>query len=387
MFILLGTDTPLRHRPLVTEAMVVLMLAAYLAVLAIGLADQSMAAQLLDAMALSRRDFEWWQPVTYLIAHDNPLLGGDTHPLWRLLHLGFNLMGLWVFGAAVEDRIGRVSMVVFSLLGGIFAGLAQAWSSPEPIIGASGMVGALAGGFIVLRPRCRIRVLIIFILIRVWMVPALWIIAFWIVMDLIGWAGVSDQSVAHVAHLAGYLWGGMTMALLLLARLVPGHDEDIWSQWKLWHRRRMYKQVIAQQEQQRVGPKPRSAPKRRTHPQLPTLRSLVASEDMTAAAELWRTLAAEDEHAVLGRTPQLTLANHLQACGDRTSAAEAYRRFLQAYPEAPESAEVRLLLSVLLVRTLGRASEAIPILKRSLEDTLDQNRQQLAKNLLREATT
>ncbi|MCH2142138.1 MAG: rhomboid family intramembrane serine protease [Phycisphaerales bacterium] len=386
MFILLGTDTPLRKRPLVTEAMVVLMLAAYLAILAIGLADKTMAAQLLDAMALSRRDFQWWQPLTYLIAHDNPLLGGETHPLWRLLHLGFNLMGLWVFGAAVEDRIGHASMIIFSLLGGVIAGLAQAWSSPESIIGASGMVGALAGGFIVLRPRCRIRVLIVFILIRIWMVPALWIIAFWILMDLIGWAGVTDQSVAHVAHLAGYLWGGFTMALLLLAGLVPGHNEDIWSQLKLWNRRRTYKQVIASQDQQHGAPPARAKPKPKGHPELSALRSMVAAGDMQAAAQLWQTIATEDQSAILGRQPQLTLANHLQASGQRDAAAEAYRRFLHTYPNAPESAEVRLLLCVLLVRTLGRPTEAVPILNQSLADSLDQRRHQLAQTLLREAT-
>ena len=389
MFILLGTDTPLRRRPLVTEVLIILMLAAYLAVLVIGASDADMAHQMLDGMALARRDFQWWQPVTYLFAHDNPLLGGDEHPLWRLLHLGFNLMGLWVFGSTVEDRIGRGAFVSFALLGGIVAGLAHAWSSPAPVIGASGMVGALAGGFIVLRPRCQIRTLIVFILIRIWMVPAVWILAFWIMMDLIGWAGLSSSPVAHVAHLAGYLWGAATMVLLLLTHVVTRHDDDLLRQLKQWRRRHAFKQVVhAQQHATRkpaaktttVKPSPGSEA-------IAHIRSLLAADDLESAAAAWGALAAKDTTAVLGRRQQLQLANYLQASGNRMAAAEAYQRFLTGHARAPEVGEVRLLLCVLLVRFLGRGAEAIPLLQAAMKGSLDQRRAALAQTLLTEATT
>ena len=137
MFILLGTDLPHSRRPVVTEALIMLMMLAYLVVLVIGANDREAAARLIDQLALSANDFHWWQVITYQFTHDNPFMGGTEHPLLRLAHLGFNLMGLWVFGSAIEGRMGRAGFVCFVLLGGIVAGLAHIATSPAPEISSS----------------------------------------------------------------------------------------------------------------------------------------------------------------------------------------------------------------------------------------------------------
>ncbi len=382
MFILLGTDLQRRRRPVVTETLIVLMMVAYLAVLVLGSISEQRGLEAIQMMELSSADFHWWQLITYQFAHDNPLLPGTEHPLLRLLHLGLNLMCLWVFGAAVEDTMRRSSFAVFAILGGMVAGAAHALSSPVPVIGASGMVGALAGAFLVLAPRCHVRVLVIFILIRIWMVPALWIIAFWVVMDLAGWAGLRGSNVAYVAHLGGYAWG---IALILLLRLTPVIKQDHGDAVSLirqWRRRRTYRNIV-----NAPLPKPAQQGGRPVQPPfIGVVRSAMRRGDFDAAASTWKAGIEEMPDATLPPADQLAIANHLQAAGDRAAAARAYRRYLAGHGDASGAGEVRLLLAVLLVRSLDSAAEAVPLLERALHDGLEGRRRDLAQQLLQEAT-
>ena len=381
MFILLGTDLQRRRRPVVTETLIVLMMIAYLAVLVVGSISEERGLEAIQMMELSSADFHWWQLITYQFAHDNPLLPGDEHPLLRLLHLGLNLMCLWVFGAAVEDKMRRSSFAVFAILGGMVAGAAHAISTPVPVIGASGMVGALAGAFLVLAPRCHVRVLVIFILIRIWMVPALWIIAFWVIMDLAGWAGLRGSNVAYVAHLGGYAWG-IALALLLLCTPVITRDQgDAIYIIRQWRRRKAHRDVVMS------TPSATNKPERTLQPQfIGEVRGAIRRGDMDAAASHWKLGANAYPDAALPAADQLAIANHLQATGDRAAAADAYRRYLARHGEASGADEVRLLLALLLVRSLDAAAEAVPLLEQAISDGLDGRRHDLAEALLREAT-
>ncbi len=384
MFFLLGTDLPRRRRPVMTEALVLLMMAAYLAVLAIGAVDRDVAERVVDAMALSARDFQWWQAVTYQFAHDSPLLPGTEHPLWRLLHLGLNVMCLWVFGCVVEDRMGRPSFLIFALLGGAVAGLAHAMSSTAPVIGASGMVGALAGGFIILAPTCRVRILFVFILIRVFQVPALLVLGFWIAMDLAGWAGLTGSKVAYTAHLAGYAWGAITASLLLFTPAIRREHDDLIGVMRQRKRRREWRQTVERG----------ASPHRKAHsdaltppPFLHRVRAALRADDAETARTIWRTHADEHPDATLPMNDHLLLANHLHVDGDRAAAADAYRRWLTEYGDTKEATEVRLLLGALLTRSLGAPSEAVPLLQRVLEDSTDDRRTSFARALLKEASS
>ena len=381
MFLLLGTDLLGRRRPVITEALIVAMMLAYLGVLALGLVNRELAINVLDGMALSSHDFHWWQTITYQFAHDNPLLAGEDHALWRLLHIGLNLMCLWVFGGAVESRMGRLGFACFALLGGVIAGLAHTLSSPNPVIGASGMVGALAGAFLVIAPACRVKVLVIFLFIRVWMIPALWIIAFWIAMDLAGWAGLTDRGVAHVAHLAAYLWGAITALVLLPTPALQRSDADLPSLIKRWRRRRAWNQTVTS------TPADRPPPTRRMQPEfIAQTRLHLRSNQMDEALKAWKSGAAESPDAALPAAEQLLLANSFQARGDREEAADAYSRYLQRYGTTREAIEVRLLLGLLLTRFLGDPERAAPLLRQVLSEAIDDKRRILAETLLREAT-
>lgn len=146
------------------------------------------------------------------------------------LHLGGNLLYLWIFGNNIEDRFGRFAFLGFYLVGGIVAGLTQVAIAPGstiPTIGASGAIAATLGAYLVLFPRARITSLVFLVffyqLIRV---PALIVLGFWFVIQLVdGFAslGVPDAAttggVAFFAHIGGFVFG---VAIALLARALGG---------------------------------------------------------------------------------------------------------------------------------------------------------------------
>ncbi|HBZ96915.1 MAG TPA: rhomboid family intramembrane serine protease, partial [Phycisphaerales bacterium] len=125
------------------EILIVLNMLIYLAGLAGDVFGGVSFETLTNWMMLSRGEFHWWNLLTYQFAH-NPS---------DILHLVFNMIGLWIFGTSLEDRLGHASFLGFYLIGGCIAGIAHMMETAAPVIGASGSVCALIGGFIALFPR------------------------------------------------------------------------------------------------------------------------------------------------------------------------------------------------------------------------------------------
>lgn len=134
------------------------------------------------------------------------------------LHIGGNMLYLWVFGNNIEDRLGTIRFVLFYFICGILAGLAQVAidpTSPIPEIGASGAIAGVLGGYIVLFPHARIQTLIfLFYFIRIVELSAAWVLGFWFVLQLLNGvlalgesAGQSD--VAFFAHIGGFIGGAI----------------------------------------------------------------------------------------------------------------------------------------------------------------------------------
>ena len=132
------------------------------------------------------------------------------HAGW--LHLGGNMLYLWIFGDNVEDRFGHVKFTVFYLLCGLaatFAQLAFSSGSNVPNLGASGAIAGVLGAYILLFPGGRVKVLQGQQVIQV---PALVVIGLWIVLQFfsgIGSVGNSANSggVAYMAHIGGFIAG------------------------------------------------------------------------------------------------------------------------------------------------------------------------------------
>jgi membrane associated rhomboid family serine protease len=138
------------------------------------------------------------------------------------LHVAGNMLYLWIFGKSVEDTLGHARFTVFYLLSGVVAALAQVTANPSsevPVIGASGAVSGVLGAYLILFPRARILTLVIFgFFWRLLGIPAVVILGFWIVLQILNGLGSSAEAggVAWYAHIGGFFAG---MALVLPMRL------------------------------------------------------------------------------------------------------------------------------------------------------------------------
>jgi membrane associated rhomboid family serine protease len=137
------------------------------------------------------------------------------------LHIIGNMIYLWAFGPAIEDAMGSFRFLFFYLAGGLVAMFAQVIGDPYstvPVLGASGAIAAVMGAFIVTFPRDRIRTLLwILIFIRVTYIPAIFLIGFWFLIQLVNFGSVADVrtgGVAYLAHIAGFLFGVATGRIL-----------------------------------------------------------------------------------------------------------------------------------------------------------------------------
>jgi membrane associated rhomboid family serine protease len=128
------------------------------------------------------------------------------------------MLFLWIFGNNIEDRLGRLPYLLFYLAGGVAAALAQVWIDPAsdvPLVGASGAIAATLGAYIVLYPRARILTLVFLVFFyQLIEVPALIILAFWFVLQLIdGVASLGAETaqggVAFFAHIGGFILGAL----------------------------------------------------------------------------------------------------------------------------------------------------------------------------------
>ncbi len=137
-----------------------------------------------------------------------------------LFHLGGNMLYLWIFGDNVEDRIGRLKFLVFYLLSGLAAAAAQIWTDPAskiPMVGASGAISGVLGAYLFLFPHARVLTLIpLGFFYRLIEVPALIVLGFWILVQVlngVGTLGVQVGGVAWFAHIGGFV-AGLGMVVL-----------------------------------------------------------------------------------------------------------------------------------------------------------------------------
>jgi membrane associated rhomboid family serine protease len=139
------------------------------------------------------------------------------------MHLGGNMLYLWIFGDNIERAMGSARYVVFYLVCGLAAGLAHIWfsgGSTIPSVGASGAISGVLGGYLLLFPHNRVRVLT---RAGVTSVPAIVVLGFWIVIQLISQVGSIAQTsegggVAYMAHIGGFVAGLLLVKLFAAGR-------------------------------------------------------------------------------------------------------------------------------------------------------------------------
>jgi rhomboid family protein len=145
-----------------------------------------------------------------------------------LLHLGGNMLFLWIFGNNVEDSMGPVRFLIFYLLSGIAALALQVGIHPNaavPTLGASGAVAGVLGGYIVLYPRARVLTLVFLIIFFTFIeLPAVLFLFIWFgeqalfgALDLTNPNG-GGGGVAYFAHIGGFVFGMLAVRLFAVRR-------------------------------------------------------------------------------------------------------------------------------------------------------------------------
>jgi rhomboid family protein len=136
------------------------------------------------------------------------------HGSWS--HIIGNMIFLWAFAPEIEDAMGPGRYLIFYLVGGLVAMLAQVAADPHstvPNLGASGAIAAVMGAFIVTYPRDQIKaVLFIFVFARITFIPAALLIGFWFLTQLFHAGAVAQTQtggVAYLAHVGGFIFGAV----------------------------------------------------------------------------------------------------------------------------------------------------------------------------------
>ena len=222
MFLPLKDDNPTSTFPLITLGLI----------LANGLVFYHQMS--LDTVESQNFIFKWGA-IPYQIHHGEVLREFPEIPLpltifssmflhGGFLHLFGNMLYLWIFGNNIEDTLGHLRFLLFYLVCGLVAGLAQVFSNPEstvPMIGASGAVAGVLGAYLLLFPGARILTLFfIFIFIKFVRLPALVVLGFWFFIQLLGVWGGSISNVAFFAHVGGFIAG-----LVLVKIFQPGQSK------------------------------------------------------------------------------------------------------------------------------------------------------------------
>ncbi|MDX8347498.1 rhomboid family intramembrane serine protease [Cognatiyoonia sp. IB215446] len=129
------------------------------------------------------------------------------------MHLAGNMLFLWIFGDNMEDEMGHVPFLIFYLACGVLASLAQFAAEPTsviPMVGASGAIAGVMGGYLLLFPKARVDIFIFFIVFfRIFPIPAWIMLGLWFGLQLLNGvtADVSGGGVAYWAHAGGFVIG------------------------------------------------------------------------------------------------------------------------------------------------------------------------------------
>lgn len=141
-----------------------------------------------------------------------------------IMHLAGNMLFLYVFGDNMEDQMGHLGFFMFYLIGGIAAAWAQNVSAPMstiPMVGASGAIAGVMGGYLLMFPKARVDILVFLVIfIRIFPVAAWIVLSAWFAIQVVqGWATPSDMGgVAHWAHAGGFAAGVVLTLPLWLYR-------------------------------------------------------------------------------------------------------------------------------------------------------------------------
>ncbi|HOQ86085.1 MAG TPA: rhomboid family intramembrane serine protease [Phycisphaerae bacterium] len=315
------------------------------------------------------------------------------------------MLFLWLFGNAVNAKMGHLSYLLFYLAGGEAAALGFMLNHNSPMVGASGAIAAVTTAYLAMFPRSRITVLYWWFFIGTFELPSMIMIVFKMIMwdNIIAPRLGAGMNVAFDAHLAGYAFGFLTITVLLALHVLPRDQFDIIALWKRWFQRQSLRSAMSTPQAQARAQFGRVArpvsfddvrvrvtdPLDDNNPVTQLRQEIIRTIDegnRSEAARLYEKLLDLDPRQVLGRNQQLDIANQLYSTERFPQAAAAYEKFLSTYPSAQEAPQIELLLGIIYARDLHQYEVAEEHLKRALERITDDRRREQARHWLEAAS-
>lgn len=231
MVIPIRDDNPTKRFPIVTVALIAINIAIFIYML--QLPSREALFDFYQRYALIPKAIVTGMPVTansvqpvYLTLITNMFLHGD------FLHIGFNMLFLWIFGNNIEDTFGRFRFILFYLLAGIGGAFLQIATNPGstiPNLGASGAISGILAAYLILFPRARVLTVIpIIFIFEIVRIPAIILIGFWFALQILSGLfslGGDGGGVAYFAHIGGFV-AGLVMTLLIPRRR---YEKNPWS--------------------------------------------------------------------------------------------------------------------------------------------------------------
>lgn len=206
---------PSGRTPYVVYALIALNIAIFLAMLTLK-NDRDAEAQF----------YAMWAAVPYQISQGQHLETLVTSMFMHggFMHLAGNMLFLWIFGDNLEDEMGHLTFLGFYLITGVAAGLVHVFSAPGsiiPTVGASGAIAAVMGGYLLLYPKARVDILVIFIFFfKIFSIRAWIILGLWFTLQFFGsiTSNTSSGGIAYWAHSSGFVFGLILIIPLWLRR-------------------------------------------------------------------------------------------------------------------------------------------------------------------------
>jgi membrane associated rhomboid family serine protease len=390
MIIPIRTDYRRRHTPWVNYLIIAANLVLYFAG---HNASTPQARMAIDTWMLQPEAPELHQFFSCMFLHAD---------VWHLLG---NMVFLWVFGSAVNDKFGHAGYAAFYLGGGVLAGVGYLLlAGRAPVLGASGAIAAVAGAYLVLLPATNITLIVwLLYFIMPIEVSSLYFIFFQFLFDsfmtLYGSTGLPGSGgVAYAAHATGYAWGILVAGGLLVFGLLPRDDFDMLHLIKARHRRARYRRMAAagydpfsrtppenvrkQVQVQSVDSEPAETASAAEIDLRKRIAQATEQHDTPTMAKLYLDLCDIAEEPVLARQAQLDVANQLMADEQYAGAALAYERFIQHYPNYQYLPDIHLMLGLIYSRYLHQYPRATERLERAAERLSEPAKQSLARDEL-----
>ncbi|MCY2929673.1 MAG: rhomboid family intramembrane serine protease [Planctomycetota bacterium] len=388
MFVPIRSDYKMSSPPVVNY----LLVAVNVAVFVLGFHGSNDAASLrINDLMLHPEAPEIYQFFTSMFLHQD----------W--MHLISNMIFLWVFGNAVNDRLGHAGYIAFYLGGGLFAAVGFLMlGATGAMLGASGAISAVTGAYLVLLPRARITVLMFLYFITFFDVSSLYFLLFQFITNVyMSYANLRNAGggVAFGAHAAGYVYGIVLAVGLLATRLLPRDMFDLLALAHSWQKRRQFRRMasegygpfitrtpapgappLGRVEAPSFEPPPPGSPANRELQLRRDVATACAAHDLPAAARGYLQLLQIADDGVLPQAQQLDVANHLMFTQNHPAAADAYERFLKHYPIYQHIGDIYLMLGLLYGRYLFQPDRAQACLDQAIVRLSDPRKLELARN-------